>query len=61
MLVEDSVSFTQVDVVNYMTTHEVGVCEFGGVAFESRREGQDVVVSNRDQGMFFGEGKRERM
>ena len=38
MLVENPVSLTQVDVVDHVTTHEVGVCEFGRVSFKSGRE-----------------------
>ena len=51
--------FAQINVVDDVTTHEVGSTELHGVSIEAGRERKDVVRGNRHKGMLFGEGQRK--
>ena len=61
LLAEDAMTFAQIDIVDHVTPHEVGMSEFGRVTVESGRQGQDVVFGDWHERMIFCQRERKWM
>ena len=59
MLVQDTVTLTQIDVVDHVAAHEIGVRELSGVPGEAGGDGEDVVLRNGDERVILGKRKRK--